>query len=327
MRHRSDGSDWSAPLALPLALLMISIWPPALSEARLQDRIVAIVNSELIMLSDVMREFETEQERLSREHRGSDLDQRLKTAEYMALTKLIERRLQLQEAKAKRVEVSDLDVKQALEQMKRQGSPLDVTNPSDRQTVRDQLLLMRVVDLHIRSNITVGDSELKRFYQEHRDRFAIPEEYQLSQILIQPRASDGLAEALTKARRAMDDLKRGEKFEDVAAQYSDGANALQGGRLGLVRQGELIPAIEQAVAHLVPGGISDIIESPEGIQIIRMDDRKPKQFRRYEDVRRDIQEQVHQQKSEDMYQSWLVDLKNKAYIEIKFQQDAGIVHR
>ena len=327
MRHRSDGSDWSAPLALPLALLMISIWPPALSEARLQDRIVAIVNSELIMLSDVKREFETEQERLSREHRGSDLDQRLKTAEYMALTKLIERRLQLQEAKAKRVEVSDLDVKQALEQMKRQGSPLDVTNPSDRQTVRDQLLLMRVVDLHIRSNITVGDSELKRFYQEHRDRFAIPEEYQLSQILIQPRASDGLAEALTKARRAMDDLKRGEKFEDVAAQYSDGANALQGGRLGLVRQGELIPAIEQAVAHLVPGGISDIIESPEGIQIIRMDDRKPKQFRRYEDVRRDIQEQVHQQKSEDMYQSWLVDLKNKAYIEIKFQQDAGIVHR
>lgn len=306
---------------------MISIWPPAFSEARLQDRIVAIVNSELIMLSDVKREFETEQERLSREHRGSDFDQRLKTAEYMALTKLIERRLQLQEAKAKRVEVSDLDVKQALEQMKRQGSPLDVTNPSDRQTVRDQLLLMRVVDLHIRSNITVGDSELKRFYQEHRDRFAIPEEYQLSQILIQPRASDGLAEALTKARRAMDDLKRGEKFEDVAAQYSDGANALQGGRLGLVRQGELIPAIEQAVAHLVPGGISDIIESPEGIQIIRMDDRKPKQFRRYEDVRRDIQEQVHQQKSEDMYQSWLVDLKNKAYIEIKFQQDAGIVHR
>lgn len=327
MRHSSDGSDWSIPLALPLALLLISIWPPALSEARLQDRIVAIVNSELIMLSDMKREFETEQERLSREHRGSDLAQRLKTAEYMALTKLIERRLQLQEAKAKRVEVSDLDVKQALEQMKRQGSPLDIANPSDRQTVRDQLLLMRVVDQHIRGNITVGDSELKRFYQEHRDRFAIPEEYQLSQILIHPRASDGLAEALTKARQAMDDLKRGEKFEDVAVQYSDGPNALQGGRLGLVRQGELIPAIEQAVAHLVPGGISDIIESPEGIQIIRMDDRKPKQFRRYEDVRRDIQEQVFQQKSDDMYQSWLVDLKNKAYIEIKFQQDADIVHR
>jgi parvulin-like peptidyl-prolyl isomerase len=306
---------------------MFTLWVPALSEARLQDRIVAIVNSELIMLSDVKREFESEQERLSREHRGHDLAQRLQTAEYMALTKLIERRLQLQEAKAKKVEVSDLDVKQALEQMKRQGNPLDIANPSHRQTVRDQLLLMRVVDQHIRGNITVGDSELKRFYHEHRDRFAFPEEYQLSQIIVQPRSPDGLAEALTKARRAMDDLKRGEKFEDVAMQYSDGANALQGGRLGLVRQGELIPVIEQAVARLVPGGISDIIESPEGIQIIRMDDRKPKRFRPYEDVRREIQELVYQQKSEEMYQSWLADLKNKAYIEIKFQQEAGTVHR
>lgn len=120
----------------------------------------------------------------------------------------------------------------------------------------------------------------------------------------------------------MDDLKRGEKFEDVARQYSDGANALQGGRLGLVRQGELLPAIEEAVAHLVPGGISNIIESPEGIQIIRMDDRKAKQFRRYEEARREIQELVYRQKSDDMYQSWLIELKNKAYIEIKFQQDA-----
>ena len=322
MKHVSVGSDRLVPLALSLALLMISIWTPAFSEARLQDRIVAIVNSELIMLSDVKREFETEQERLSREHRGNDLPQRLKTAEYMALTKLIERRLQLQEAKAKKVEVSDLEVKQALEQMKRQGNPLDITNTNHAQTVRDQLLLMRVVDLHIRGNITVGDSELKRFYQEHRDRFAHPEEYQLSQIIIQPRSSDGLAEALTKTRRAMDDLKRGEKFEDVAMRYSDGANALQGGRLGWVRQGELIPAIEQAVAHLVPGGISNIIESPEGVQIIRMDDRKSKQFRRYEEVRREIQELVYQQKSEEMYQSWLVDLKNKAYIEIKFEQVA-----
>jgi parvulin-like peptidyl-prolyl isomerase len=125
----------------------------------------------------------------------------------------------------------------------------------------------------------------------------------------------------------MDDLKRGEKFEDVAMQYSDGANALQGGRLGWVRQGELLPMIERAIAHLVPGGISDIIESPEGIQIIRLDDKKPKQFRRYEDVRREVQEQVYQQKSEDMYQSWLVELKNKAYIEIKFQPDTDTVHR
>lgn len=301
-----------------LAFLMIAIWPPAFSAASLQDRIVAIVNAELIMLSDVKREFRAEQERLSREFRGNDLAQRLKTAEYMALTKLIERRLQLQEAKATRIEVSDPELQQALEQMKRQDKSFDPTNPNDVRDVRDQLILMRIVDQHIRGNITVGDSELKRYYQEHRDQFAFPEEYQLSQIIIKPGSSDGLADALTKARRAMDDLKRGEKFEDVALKYSDDANSLHGGRLGFVRQGELWPVIEQAVARLVPGGISDILESPEGVHIIRLDDKKPKQFRPYEDVRREVQELVYQQKSADMYQSWLVDLKNKAYIEIKF---------
>lgn len=298
--------------------LMISTWPPAFSAAHLQDRIVAIVNTELIMLSDVKREFRAEQERLSRELRGNDLAQRLKTAEYMALTKLIERRLQLQEAKATRVEVSDLEVQQALEQMKRQDKAFDPTNPHDVRDLRDQLILMRIADQHIRGNITVGDSELKRYYQEHREQFAFPEEYQLSQIIIKPSSSDGMADALAKARRAMEDLKRGEKFEDVALQYSDGANSLRGGRLGFVRQGELWPVIEQAVSRLAPGGISDPLESPEGVHIIRLDDKKPRQFRPYEEVRREVQELVYQQKSEDMYQSWLVDLKNKAYIEIKF---------
>ncbi len=311
-------SGWQVRLALLLVILMLLTWPPAFSAAHLQDRIVAIVNTELIMLSDVKHEFRAEQERLSRELRGSNLAQQLKTAEYMALTKLIERKLQLQEAKTKRVEVSDLEVQQALAQLKQQDKSLDPTNPKDVKSVRDQLILMRVVDQHIRGNITVGDSEIKRYYQEHRERFAFPEEYQLSQIIVTPRSSDGLAEALAKARRAMDDLKRGEKFEDVALQYSDGANSMQGGRLGLVRQGELWPVLEQAVARLVPGGISDIIESPEGVHIIRLDDRKPKRFRPYEDVRREIQELVYQQKSADMYESWLADLKNKAYIEIKF---------
>ena len=70
----------------------------------------------------------------------------MKTAEYMALTKIIERRLQLQEAKAKGVEVSDQEVKQALEQMKRQGENPGRRRSSQRQTVRDQFPLMRVVD-------------------------------------------------------------------------------------------------------------------------------------------------------------------------------------
>lgn len=270
------------------------------------------------MLSDVKRELAPEQERIKRNHRGEELAQRMKTAEYMALTKMIERRLQLQEAKARGVDVSDQEVKQAIEQMTQQGEKIDAADPITVRNIRDQLTLLKVVDREVRSGVMVGESEMKRYYQEHRDRFALPEEYTLSQILVQPRAPDETAEALAKARRIMEELKRGERFEDLALQYSDGPNASRGGRLGLVRQGELLPAIERAIAPLVPGGISDIIETPEGFHIIRVEDKKPKQFRPFEEVKFEIQSLVFQQKSEDVFQSWLVDLKNKAYIEIKF---------
>ena len=164
----------------------------------------------------------------------------------------------------------------------------------------------------------VADPEMKRYYQEHRDRFALPEEYTLSQILIKPHSPDEVADARAKGREVTALLKQGESFEDLALRYSDGPTASRGGRLGLVRQGELLPAIERGVSNLVPGGISDIIESPEGLHIVRLDDKKPKQFRPFEEVRQEIQALVFQQKSEDMFQSWLADLKNKAYIEIKF---------
>ena len=299
-------------------LICIMAVPAAFAATHLEDRIIAVVNSDLIMLSDIKREVAPQQERIKRQHQGDDLAQRVKMAEYMAITKMIERKLQLQEAKAKKVEVSDQEVNQALEQMKQREGALDPSNLQSPRTVRDQLMLMKVVAQEVRGNVMVGDSEMKRYYDGHRDRFALPEEYHLSQIFVQRRSPEDTAAALTKARQAMDELKRGEKFEDVALQYSDAPNAVQGGRLGLVRQGELFPAIERAIAALVPGGISDIIEHADGFHIVRVDDKYPKQFRPFEQVRYEIQGLVFEQKNEDMFQSWLTGLKNKAYIEIKF---------
>lgn len=314
----------ASPTTIRLAFVLLSflLWfrpdPSAYAVAQLDDRIVAVVNSDLIMQSDVARELAPEQERIRQQYHGEELGQRLKTAEYMALTKMIERRLQLQEATAKSVDVSDQEVKQAIQQMKQQGEKVDDTDPLSMRNVRDQLALLKVVDREVRNGVMVGDAEMKRYYKEHQTRFALPEEYTLSQILIQPRSADGTAEALEKARIVMAELKRGEKFEDAALRYSDGLNASRGGRLGLVRQGELLPAIERAIAPLVPGGISDIIETSEGYHIVRVDERTPKQFRPFDEVKFEIQALVFQQKSEDVFQSWLVDLKNKAYIDIKF---------
>ena len=289
-----------------------------LAAAKVEDRIVAIVNSDLILWSEMKRELTPERERIEKQYRGEELSRRLKMAEAMALTTMIERRLQLQEAKARSIDVGEQEVKQAVKQLIQQGEKIDEKDPISTKSVREQLTLLRVVDREVRSGVMVADPEMKRYYQEHRDRFALPEEYTLSQILIKPRSPDDAADAKNKMRDIMALLKQGESFEDLALRYSDGPNASRGGRLGLVRQGELLPAIERGVSNLVPGGISDVLESPEGLHIVRLEDKKPKQFRPYEEVRQEIQALVFQQKSEDMFQTWLADLKNKAYIEIKF---------
>jgi peptidyl-prolyl cis-trans isomerase SurA len=290
-----------------------------LSAAQVEDGIVAIVNSDLIMLSEMKREFAPERERILKEYRGDALARRLKTAEYMALTSMIERKLQLQEAKVRSVTVTDQEAQQAIRQMKQQGGALDETNPEDIKKAREQLILLRIVDREVRGGVMVAESDMKRYFQEHRDRFALSEEYTLSQILIRPRSPDNTDEAREKVREVMARLKQGESFEDLALRFSDGPNASQGGHLGLVRQGELLPGIERTIATLVPGGISDVIETPEGFHIVRLEDKKPKQYRPYEQVRAEIQGLVFQQKMEDVFQAWLENLKNKAYIEIKFE--------
>lgn len=301
-----------------MGMVLSAVLLPAYA-AHVEDRIVAIVNTDLIMLSEIKRELQPEKDRMQKQYRGDELARRLKIMESMALTSMIERKLQLQEAKARSVEVSDQEVKQAVQQLKQQGEKLDEKDPASVKAVKEQLTLLKVVDREVRSGVMVADPEMKRYYNEHRDRFSLPEEYTLSQILIRPRSQDDLADAREKVREIMKLLKQGEPFEDLALQYSDGPNASRGGKLGLVRQGELLPVIERGVSHLVPGGISDVIESSEGLHIVRLEDKKPKQFRPYDEVRLEIQSLVFQQKSEDMFQTWLADLKNKAYIEIKFE--------
>lgn len=304
-----------------MVLVSIGLIAPVslLSAAHVEDGIVAIVNSDLIMLSEINRELAPERERIQKGYRGDELAQRLKTAEYMALTSMIERKLQLQEAKVRGITVTDEEVQQTLRQMKQQGKAVDETNPTDMKSVREQLTLLRVVDREVRSAVMVADSDMKRYFQEHQDRFALSEEYTLSQILIKPRSPYDTAEAREKVREVVARLQQGDPFGDVALRFSDGLNASQGGYLGLVRQGELLPEIERTTATLVPGGISDVVQTSEGFHIVRLEDKKPKQFRPYEQVRNEIQRLVFQQKSEDTFQGWLANLKNKAYIEIKFE--------
>ena len=292
--------------------------PLAAGAAHLADRIVAVVNSEVIMLSEIKAETTAEEKRLQERYRGPELQHRLQQAEYMTLTRMIERKLQMQLAKSKGMDVTDEELAQAARELQRQGEKVDITDPDDKRSLREQLTMMKVIDREVRSTVMVSETEMKRYYEQHRSRFSLPEEYRLSQILIRPRNGEQPAQTQAKAEAVHAALKQGADFADLALRHSDGAEATRGGSLGIIRQGELLPPIERAVAALQPGEIGEPVATTEGIHILRLDEKKPSQFRPFAEVKAEMQGVVFQQKSEDVYQLWMANLKNKAYIEVKF---------
>ncbi len=312
--RRSRIQEWVATLTLATGLLA-GPWAVA---AHVVDRIVAVVNSDLITLSELKAEVEDEEKRIAQQYSGEELKRRLQQTEYEALTKMIEVRLQIQEATNKGVKITDQEVRDAVRELERQGQKVDASNPQLMTSLKNQMTLMRVQDLAIRSTVMVMDSELERYYEEHLSRFMLPDEYRISQILIKPRSGEDSLEARRRAEAVLEALKKGADFASVAARTSDGSEALRGGSLGLVRQGELLPPIERAIATLRPGELTQPVETPLGLHLIRLDEKKPPQFRPFAEVKDEIRNLVGQQKTEDLYQAWLADLKNKAYIEVKF---------
>jgi peptidyl-prolyl cis-trans isomerase SurA len=305
--------------SLASAVLAVACFVPLAAEAaHLADRIVAVVNSEVIMLSEIKAETTAEGNRLQERYGGPELQRRLQQAEYMTLTRMIERKLQMQLAKSKGMDVTDEELAQAARELQRQGEKVDIANPDDKRSLREQLTMMKVIDREVRSTVMVSETEMKRYYEQHRSRFSLPEEYRLSQILIRPRSGEQPAQTQAKAEAVHAELKQGADFADLALRHSDGAEATRGGSLGIIRQGELLPPIERAVAALQPGEIGEPVATTEGIHILRLDEKKASQFRPFAEVKAEMQGVVFQQKSEDVYQLWMANLKNKAYIEVKF---------
>lgn len=316
---RSGGRSRRAlPFCLAVAAAVAWISVPAAQAAHVADRIVAVVNTEVIMLSELKAETESDAKRLKERYKGEELQRRLQQLEYIALTKMIERRLQMQLAKSKGVDVSDEEIRSAAQELQRQGENVDASDPTHKNTLREQLLLMRVVDREVRSAVMVSDTEVRRYFDQHQSLFSLPEEYRISQILIRPRPGEGQADARKRAAAVSAALKQGADFSDLALRKSDGPEAIRGGELGFVRQGELLPTIERVLAALAPGQISEPLETSEGLHIIRLEEKRPPQFRPFAEVKNEIQTLVFRQKGEDIYQRWMADLKKKAYIEVKF---------
>ncbi|MEK6603963.1 MAG: peptidylprolyl isomerase [Nitrospirota bacterium] len=285
--------------------------------ADIRDRIVAVVNTEIIALSELEEEVAEVTLQAHKRFRGAELDQRLRQIDFMGLNRMIERKLQLQIAKRRGIKISDEEVQDAVVRLRRVGETPNEKDPREVGIIRDQLTAMRLVNQQIRSGLLASDEEVLRFYQQHKDRFMLPPEVRISQILIALTPGGELLAVREKAQQVFALLKKGERFEELAARYSDGPEGRRGGGLGYIRPGDMLPQIQKAIEQMAPGSVTEPLASPIGMHIIRVDDRKLPQFRPYEEVKEDIRNVVLQLKTEEAYLEWIKEQKDKSYIEIR----------
>lgn len=299
--------------------------------ADFEDRIVAIVNDEVITLSELDTTLQSFMKRVEKIPRGDQREKIVAQARGAAMNKLINNMLLEQKAAKLGIIVTDKDVDKALKNileekhmsfekfrkaLASEGGVLD----EYKGEIRRNIVNGRIVEKEIRSGITISEEEVGAYYRKHRDDYEGKEAARIQQILlVKPKDCDDSTrkELRSKAEEILKRLENGDLFDVLVGIYSQGPAAKSGGDLGFVEKGMMFPEVDAAVSGLKVGESSEIIESPVGFHIIKIIDRRGAGIKPVEEVREEIIRTIGNEKINKRFQEWLKELREKSLVEIK----------
>lgn len=288
--------------------LVLGYWNSALCD---QDKIIAIVNKDVITQRDFNDFLNFMRVQLSTEYKGKQLETKIQSMERDLLDRLVEDRLILQEAGKNNIRIDQGRVKARIEEIKRHyESDREFQDALARQglvqadiesKIREQLLMYAIIDIKIRSKIIVSPSEVTDFYQENRGKFKLPEEREFESVTI----DNG-----NLARQVYDSLRKGGDFQDVAERYSLSVNKFN-------TQGEQLRRdIEEKIFKLRMGEISTPIKIEDSYYIFKLNNIIPPRQQNLSEAQDNIHVFLFNKKMEEGLAGWLDGLKKHAYIKI-----------
>ncbi len=293
------------------------------AQAKVVEGIVAVVNNEVITLSE-LEDFLAPGRA---QGEGADVNIGSEATRRRALEQLIERKLLLNEAKDKDIEISERRIDRRIEEIKKRFASEDefhqalrkesLTEMKLRKKIEEDLMIGVLIDREVRSKIRVGGEEIRKFYEENKKTFKESGEVELSHIFIKVNEEQGWRESERKGKDLLKRLREGADFSLLAEEYSHGSNALKGGKLGFLTLGELSPEFEKAVSMLKVGEVSDLIKMDDGFHIIKLEGRKAARQMELSEVKDRIEALIFAGKAEKRYRKWIGELKQNAYVEIK----------
>ncbi len=294
-----------------LIILLLFISSVSCSYAS-EDRIIAVVNDEVITSGEIQAS-------------GS------KVFPSTSLSFLIEKKLQLQTARKKGISASDTDIEEALNDIKKMNSFKSDEDMKDAllkegisledyiREIREQIIILKVVNREVKSKISVSDKEIENYYQAHKSDFRLPESIKIGYVHVpvrNPDSEDEFQKALRKINNVREDLNNNLSISDLRKRYSDSRDINFVSDLGFVKRGDLMPELENPAFSLREGETSDVIKTSMGLYVIKKIEIKKMEYKPLDEVKDIIRDLVFQEKSEGAYREWIFNLKTSSYINL-----------
>jgi len=318
------------------AVFVVAIFATVLFADSVVEEIIARVNDDIITRAELARNRQQLQDEAKQ--KGAPLsNEQMAAREKDLLRDLIDQQLLIQKAKdlgitgdtevVKRLDQIRQDMKlNSMEELEQAATQQGMNFEDFKQGIRNGIITQQVISREVGSHISIPPDEIAKFYELNKKEFEGPEQVQIAELLIAPAKDEkgnpkedqvSLDAAKAKADSVLAEIKKGMKFSEAAAKYSDGPTAQQGGDLGLFKRGTLSKDLEDVTFNLKPGDTSDVIRTKQGFVILKVILHQSAGVPPMKEVEPQIQEAIYLEKLQPALRAYLTKLREESYIDIK----------
>jgi len=298
------------------------------ADSQVIDGIAAVVNGDVITLSQVRSLSEPREKLLRSQYTGDELVAKIKEARQAALQDLIDRQLVLQAFKDEKFQIPDYVVEDRVHEIIREGfggdrntfiKTLEAQNYTlgeFKKMELERIIVSAMRGKNVKVNTIISPARVDEYYKKHVDQFTAKEEVKLRMIMIPGKADTGNSAAQkAMAQEVLGKLASGAEFDRTAQVYSEDSTRDLGGDWGWIERKTLAAPLEKVAFNLPVGKISGIIEFSGNYYILKIEDKRGGSVQSLAQVRSDIEKLLLQQEAQHLQERWIASLRAKAFIK------------
>jgi peptidyl-prolyl cis-trans isomerase SurA len=302
---------------------------PSFLHAQIINRVVAVVNDDIITLSDLNDEGRDTLKRIAEQAAPDVQADALQNARREILSEMIDRKITVQKAKEMGISVTDTELDKAMEtilarnkatqeDLQRELSARGMSLDAYRDSLRDQILFSKLVNYEVNSKVVITEEKAREYYENSFMQELPVGGYYLLQIGLAWNNRDSKKQLYAEATKVRDAAIGGQSFYQLAMLYSQLPSASDGGDIGVINEKEMAPDMRATVSALQPGEISPIIETALGYIIFKLQAANKDGTivqAPFDSVKDDIMTRLREKEQKKLYSNWVKELRSRAYIK------------